>query len=89
MNSMHEFRLPGEDNIADLRDYLEEEGYLQMREQANHALAILHLAEFFQLRDLYIGAFAHCTGMSSRLFLSSEYQVWLCPPRSGPCRFSC
>lgn len=46
-----------------------------MRNQPHFALAILHLAEFFHLRDLYIDAFSHCTGMCDRLFLSPEYQV--------------
>ena len=75
MNSMYEFRSPGTNNIGDIMNYLDEEGYLDLREQPNHALAILHLAETFQLRDSYINAFAHCAGMSDRLYLSSEYQV--------------
>ncbi len=75
MNSMHEFRSPDVDNIEELVSYLDEEGYLDMRGQPNHSLGILQLAEVFQLRDLYIDAFAHCTGMSDRLYVSSEYQV--------------
>ena len=75
LSSLHEFRLPGEDHVGDLVAYLDEEGYLDMRGQPNHALAVLHLAEHFQLREMYIDAFAHCTGMNERLFLSSEFQV--------------
>jgi len=73
--SMQAFRLEGEDNVEDLMSYMDEEGYLDMGGHPNHALAMLHLAESLQLRDLYIDAFAHCAGMSDKLFLSSEYQV--------------
>jgi hypothetical protein len=75
LNSMHEFRLPTEDSVADLFDYVDEEGYLDIVGQPNHALAMLHFAEHFQLRELYIDAFAHCAGMNERLFFSSEFQV--------------
>jgi hypothetical protein len=81
LNSMHEFRLPNEENVEDLIEYLDEEGYLDMKGQSSHALAVLHLAEFFQLKDLYIDAFAHCTGMSERLFQSTEYQA--CYPQQA------
>jgi hypothetical protein len=78
MNNMHEFRSADADNFDDLMNYLDEEGYLDIRGQPNHALAMLHFAEVFQMRDIYIDAFAHCVGMSDRLFLSSEYQVRSC-----------
>ncbi|KAI1143945.1 hypothetical protein F5Y05DRAFT_11630 [Hypoxylon sp. FL0543] len=74
MHSMHEFRTEDVDNTQDLMSYLDEEGYLNFRNQPTHALAILHLAEVFQLRELYINAFAHCCGMSDQLPASSEYQ---------------
>ncbi|KAL1863881.1 hypothetical protein Daus18300_008030 [Diaporthe australafricana] len=70
---MHEFRDAGVDNKRDLLGYLDEEGYLDTRHQPNHALAILHVAENFELRDLYIDAFTHCVGMSERLYRSPEY----------------
>lgn len=73
LNAMDEFREPDADNIHDLYAYLDEEGYLDMRNQPNHALAILHLAESFQMRDLYIDAFAHCVGMSEHLYKHHEY----------------
>ncbi|KAK7697121.1 hypothetical protein SLS64_013865 [Diaporthe eres] len=63
----------GVDNKRDLLSYLDEEGYLDTRHQPNHALAILHVAENFELRDLYIDAFAHCVGMSEQLYKSPEY----------------
>lgn len=75
LNIMREFRSDDVDNVADLQAYLIEEGYLNLRAQPTHSLAVLHLAEEFQLRDLYIDAFAHCCGMSDRLFLSPEYQL--------------
>ncbi|KAI7774332.1 hypothetical protein LA080_008891 [Diaporthe eres] len=71
--SMQEFRDMGVDNKRDLLSYLDEEGYLDTRHQPNHALAILHVAENFELRDLYIDAFAHCVGMSEQLYKSPEY----------------
>ncbi|KAK2604166.1 hypothetical protein N8I77_007117 [Diaporthe amygdali] len=71
--SMHEFRDAGANNKQDLLSYLDEEGYLDTRHQPNHALAILHVAENFELRDLYVDAFAHCVGMSEQLYRSPEY----------------
>lgn len=74
LNTMMDFRCHSRDNVSDLLFYLNRLGYLDMRNQPHFALAILHLAEFFHLRDLYIDAFSHCTGMCDRLFLSPEYQ---------------
>ncbi|KAI2630623.1 hypothetical protein GGR54DRAFT_162235 [Hypoxylon sp. NC1633] len=75
MHSMHEFRTDDADNARDLISYLDEEGYLNFRRHPTHALAILRLAEAFQLRDLYINAFAHCCGMSDQLSAVPEYQL--------------
>ncbi|KAI1376741.1 hypothetical protein F4677DRAFT_445063 [Hypoxylon crocopeplum] len=74
MHSMHEFRTHDVDNVQDMMSYLDEEGYLNLRHHPTHALAILRLAETFQLRDLFINAFAHCCGMSDRLLAAPEYQ---------------
>jgi hypothetical protein len=41
--------------------------------QPNHALAVLHFAENFQMRELYIRSFAHCVGMSEQLFTCPDY----------------
>lgn len=73
--AMDEFRDPDADNIGDLFAYLDEEGYLDMRNQPDHALAILHLSERLQIRDMYIDAFAHCVGMSEHLYKHHEYSV--------------
>lgn len=75
LNSMSEFRCPGEDNMEGLLSYLDEEGYLELRNQPIHALAILHFAEYFQFKDLYINAFTHCVGMMDQLFAIPEYQA--------------
>jgi hypothetical protein len=75
MEKMYEFRTPGVDNTTDILSYMDEEGYLDLKNQPSHALAVLHLAEVFQLRDMYIDAFAHCSGMSDQLFFGPEYQV--------------
>ena len=74
LHSMHEFRSEDEDNVEDLMDYLDEEGYLDLVGQADYALAMLHLAEFFQLKGLYVQAFAHCVGMSDVLHTSTEFE---------------
>ncbi|KAM0820545.1 hypothetical protein AB5N19_06364 [Seiridium cardinale] len=75
LRSMHELRIADADNLTDLLGYVDEEGYLDMKDRPVHALAMLHFAEAFQLRNVYIEAFAHCCGMSERLFLSPEYQL--------------
>ncbi|OTB06777.1 hypothetical protein M426DRAFT_98386 [Hypoxylon sp. CI-4A] len=75
MHTMHEFRLDEVDNVQDLINYMDEEGYLNFRNHPAHALAILHLAEAFQLESLYIDAFAHCCGMGDKLLAMSEYQL--------------
>lgn len=75
VNSMHEFRDGDTDDYQDLLGYLDEEGYLDMDNNPNHALAILHMAEVCHFRGLYIDAFAHCVGMSERLYKFAEYSV--------------
>ncbi|QGI62584.1 hypothetical protein CEK26_006546 [Fusarium fujikuroi] len=74
LHSMHEFRSGVDDNVSDMMEYFDEEGYLDMANQPNHALAILQLAECFQMKDLYIRAFAHCVGMSEYLFENAGFQ---------------
>ncbi|KAI1799538.1 hypothetical protein F4811DRAFT_565472 [Daldinia bambusicola] len=75
MHSMHQFRVKDVDNVHDLMDYLDEEGYLNIRSNPTHAIAILHLSEVFCLRSLYINAFAHCCGMNDQLHAVPEYQL--------------
>ncbi|KAI0862719.1 hypothetical protein F4860DRAFT_109641 [Xylaria cubensis] len=74
MHSLQQFRTPDANNVQDLMDYMDGEGYLDLNGQPTYASALLLLGEAFQLRNLYIDAFAHCCGMSDQLYLSSEYQ---------------
>ncbi|KAI5928461.1 hypothetical protein F4810DRAFT_717053 [Camillea tinctor] len=73
MRSMYEFRTKDVNNVQDMINYLDEEGYLYLKNQPAHALALLHLGETFQLKELYVEALAHCCGMSDWLFVSSGY----------------
>ncbi|KUJ21146.1 uncharacterized protein LY89DRAFT_681755 [Mollisia scopiformis] len=73
LNSMVEFRSLGEDNIEAIMDYMDEEGYADMRNSPDHALAILFFAEHFHFKDLWIDAFAHCSGMNERLPASAGF----------------
>lgn len=74
-NSMNEFRSDDADNEMDILDYMDEEGYSDMRNSPDHALAILYFAEYFHFRDIWIDAFAHCTGMNEQLPDSTEFDV--------------
>jgi len=67
LNSIVEFRSKNQDHVQDIVNYMDEEGYADMRNCPDHALAVLYLAEHFHFRDMWIDAFAHCTGMSERL----------------------
>lgn len=75
LNSMNEFRSEGEDNVQAIMDYMDEEGYADMRNQPDHALAILSFAEHFHFKDLWIDAFAHCVGMHEILICSPGFEV--------------
>jgi hypothetical protein len=77
LNSMMEFRPMGEDNVQDILNYMDEEGYADMRSQPDHALAVLFFAEHFRFKDLWIDAFAHCTGMHEKLAGSPGFEVRL------------
>ncbi|KAM3519403.1 hypothetical protein NHJ13051_007531 [Beauveria bassiana] len=61
------------DSTADLLVYLETAGYLDIVAQPDHALAILHIAEYLRHQDLYTRAFVHCVGMGEQLYRSTEY----------------
>src|SRR5256885_3968332 len=53
----------GPTNRINLMSYMEYQGYLDFRECDDHALAALHVAEAFEIEQLWIDAFAHCVGM--------------------------
>lgn len=86
-NCLQKYREPGADNMQDMMAYLDEEGYLDVRDQPTHALALLHLAETYEMGDLYLEAFAHCVGMSERLNKHNEYSVSADPPVPVPTGF--
>ena len=75
LNSMTEFRSQGVDSVEDILDYMDEEGYADMRSSPIHALAVLFFAEHFRFKDLYIEAFTHCTGMHDRLAAIPGFDV--------------
>lgn len=75
LNSLNEFRSEGEDNLQAIIDYMDEEGYADMSNQPDHALAIFFFAEHFQFKDLWIDAFAHCVGMNERLITRPGFEV--------------
>ena len=67
MEGLYRLRTQGADNIQDLTSYLDTVGYSSFNGQPKYALAILRLADVFQLRELYIDAFAHCCGRFSQV----------------------
>ncbi|EON63300.1 hypothetical protein W97_02527 [Coniosporium apollinis CBS 100218] len=71
---LHLFRNGDADNHKDLMAYMEDMGYLNFVHCPDHALAVLFYAEHYQLRDLWIDAFAHCVGMNDLLCLSTELE---------------
>ncbi|KAH8658825.1 hypothetical protein BGZ60DRAFT_383150 [Tricladium varicosporioides] len=74
LNSMNEFRSPGEDNVSKMLDYMDKEGYFDMRNCPDHALAVLFFAEHFHFKDLWTDAFAHCVGMNEKLIASPGFE---------------
>lgn len=81
LNSINEFRSIGEDNVQDVMDYMDDQGYADCRNTPDHALAILFFADHFHYHDLWIDAFAHCTGMHERLPSSAGFEVRPSAPR--------
>ncbi|KAK0661679.1 hypothetical protein QBC41DRAFT_33561 [Cercophora samala] len=81
LNSLREHRCPDEDNMDSVLGYMDELGYLNMSNRPFHALAMVHFAEHFRLKDLYIDALCHCVGMSDRLNDIPEFQIISSPTR--------
>lgn len=71
------FRPECTSNQQDFLDYAENQGYRDLVECTDYALASLFYAEHYKLKDVWIDAFAHCVGMNDSLALSPEYAV--CP----------
>ncbi|KAK4667799.1 uncharacterized protein QC764_704540 [Podospora pseudoanserina] len=75
LNSLREYRCPDEDNMDSILGYIDELGYLDMSNRPFHALALVHFAEHFRLKDLYTDALCHCVGMSDHLSDIPEFQI--------------
>ncbi|KAJ4374006.1 hypothetical protein N0V83_002745 [Neocucurbitaria cava] len=61
-------------------DYAENQGYRDLLECTDYALANLYYGERYKLREVWIDAFAHCVGMNDSLTLSPEYAVSISIP---------
>ena len=72
---LQHFRPSHANNHQDFLDYAENQGYRDLVECTDYALASLFYAEHYKLRDTWVDAFAHCVGMSESLVLSPEYVV--------------
>ncbi|KAL6150855.1 hypothetical protein ACJQWK_10788 [Exserohilum turcicum] len=69
------FRPDHPNNIQDFLSYAEDQGYRDLVECTDYALASLFYAEHYKLKDVWIDAFAHCVGMNESLHLSPEYSL--------------
>lgn len=69
------FRPEHTNNLQDFLDYAENQGYRDLVECTDYALASLYYAEHYKLKEVWIDAFAHCVGMNDSLVLSPEYAV--------------
>jgi hypothetical protein len=72
---LHLFRPSHANNHQDFLDYADNQGYRDLVECTDYALASLFYAEHFKLRDVWVDAFAHCVGMNDSLVLSPEFTV--------------
>ncbi|KAF1913879.1 hypothetical protein BDU57DRAFT_541253 [Ampelomyces quisqualis] len=67
------FRSRQVNNHQDFLVYAETQGYRDLVECTDYALANMYYAERFKLKDVWIDAFAHCVGMGDSISLSPEY----------------
>jgi hypothetical protein len=72
---MQFFRSEHVNNHQDFLAYAENQGYRDLVECTDYALASLYYAEKYKLRNVWIDAFTHCVGMADSLDLSPEYPV--------------
>ena len=75
LERMRIYRLNLEDNLEEFLPYLDSQGYTDFRECPDHSLAILQLAERYELKDLWTDAFVHCAGMNNNLIASGEFEA--------------
>ncbi|KAM0124889.1 hypothetical protein ACHAP3_010051 [Botrytis cinerea] len=74
LNSMSQFRSTDANNVDDIVAYIDGEGYADMRNTPDHALGIMHFAEHFHFKDMWIDALAHCAGMCEKLHNSPGFE---------------
>lgn len=79
LERMNVYRPNRLENQQELLAYIDSQEYTDFRECPDHSLAILHFAEKYEIRDLWIDAFVHCAGMNDLLILSAEFEVF-CQP---------
>ncbi|KAL8829325.1 MAG: hypothetical protein Q9191_002079 [Dirinaria sp. TL-2023a] len=72
---MNEYRPCEEQNRDDILAYIDGQEYSDFRDCPDHALAVLHFAERFEIRELWTDAFVHCAGMNNELASSAEFEV--------------
>jgi hypothetical protein len=72
---IHLFRPGNHNNDNDLLEYLENLGYLEFAHCPDYSLGLLQFAEQYELKELWIDAFAHCVGMNEILSESPEFPV--------------
>jgi hypothetical protein len=56
-------------------EYLENLRYLEFAHCPDYSLGSLQFAEHYELKELWIDAFAHCVGMNQLLSESPEFLV--------------
>ncbi|KAF2007425.1 hypothetical protein P154DRAFT_480233 [Amniculicola lignicola CBS 123094] len=72
---LHLFRSGQINNFTDFLQYAEKQGYRDLVDCPDYALAFLFYAEHYQLRDVWIDAFVHTVGMNDSLCLSEEFKL--------------
>lgn len=75
LERMNEYRPSVGENTDDILAYIDGQEYSDFRGCPDHALAVLHFAEKFELKDLWTDAFVHCAGMNNELAGSAEFEV--------------
>ncbi|RMZ09081.1 hypothetical protein D0862_03746 [Hortaea werneckii] len=60
--------------LANFANYCQDQGYEDMAENADHAVACLIVAEHAKIKDLWREAFVHCVGMHEQIYHSPEYE---------------
>lgn len=59
--------------VADFMSYCKKQGYEDMAQNADYAIACLTLADQAKLNDLWVESFVHCVGMHNQLSASPEF----------------